>query len=141
MQYHITRQNEGFPLLSRIIEDVVKDNYAMGLLATEDVYAMTVIGSDEELSQEYIRINIRMTEDEDFIQTISVIDLDEGPQQKAFMESALGQGFIVDDAFPNMLNCEMPAGQFIDGMFIESILRQVFNLKDDSAIFATTSLE
>lgn len=37
MQYHITRQNEGFPLLSRIIEDVVKDNYAMGLLAKEDV--------------------------------------------------------------------------------------------------------
>lgn len=57
------------------------------------------------------------------------------------MESAMGQGFIVDDAFPNMLNYEMPAGQFIDGMFIESILRQVFNLKDDSAIFATTSLE
>ena len=83
----------------------------MGLLATEDVYAMTVIGSDEELTQEYIRINIRMTEDEDFIQTISVTDLDEGPQQKAFMESALGQGFIVDDAFPNMLNYEMPAGQ------------------------------
>ena len=41
----------------------------------------------------------------------------------------------------NPLNYEMPAGQFIDGMFIESILRQVFNLKDDSAIFATTSLE
>ena len=49
--------------------------------------------------------------------------------------------FVVDDAFPNMLNYKMPAGQFIDGMFIESILRQVFNLKDDSAIFATTSLE
>lgn len=57
------------------------------------------------------------------------------------MESALGQGFSVDEAFPNMLNYEMPAGQFIDGMFIESILRQVFNLKDDSAIFTTTSLE
>ena len=29
MQYHTTRQNEGFPLLSRIIADVVNDNYAM----------------------------------------------------------------------------------------------------------------
>lgn len=39
----------------------------MGLLATEDVYAVTVIGSDEELSQEYIRINIHLTDEEDFI--------------------------------------------------------------------------
>ena len=28
-----------------------------------------------------------------------------------------------------------------DFPFVKSILRQVFNLKDDSAIFATTSLE
>jgi hypothetical protein len=28
-----------------------------------------------------------------------------------------------------------------DFPFVESILRQVFNLKDDSAIFASTSLE
>ena len=28
MQYRITHQNEGYPLLSRIIADVVNDNYA-----------------------------------------------------------------------------------------------------------------
>lgn len=57
------------------------------------------------------------------------------------MKSALGQGFTVDEAFPNMVNLEMPAGQFIDGVFIESILRQVFGLKDDSAIYINTCLE
>lgn len=141
MQYNITRHNDGFPLLARIVADAVHDNYAMGLLATLDVHSMTVIGSDEELTQEYIRLSIQLTKDEHCIQTISVTDLDEGPQQESFLKSPLGQGFTVDDAFPNMLNLELPEGQFADGKFIEGILRQVFRLKDDSEIFATTCLE
>ena len=141
MDYQITRYNEGYPFLARIIADAVADNYAMGLLATVDACAMTVIGADEDLTREYLRLSIRLTEDEDFIQTLSLTDLDEDTQIKDFLNSPLGKGFTVDKVFPNMLNLELPVGQFTDGVFVETLLRQVFGLKDDSEIYAITNME